>query len=177
VSKSKKRKRREAMEMKDKEIIAARPEWREPWLIQRLDVRDSKYGKNDIDRCFSFHYMGSAEFEFGALPKALREMREAPDLNPEPIRITFTFQGKAARAWYVGIVNEQILFYARSLLEDQTGTRDKFRLKEATRMRDAFTEGEDGYGIPDGWWVIDQPVPWLLFKKKEHAKLWLEKMR
>lgn len=71
-------------------------DWSEPWLIQRLkkpfgDGRDlgarifafgcglrdgglSKEAMNILQEIFTFDYMGSAEFEFGAVPDALRSM-------------------------------------------------------------------------------------------------------
>ncbi len=47
----------------------------EPWLIQRGKFKGIK--KKDIvgiDSLVRFDYMGSAEFEFGALPRSLRRM-------------------------------------------------------------------------------------------------------
>src|SRR5690349_6592813 len=50
-----------------------------PYLIQRVHRRKTRdtNAKGEIDAVFSFDYMGSSEFEFGALPKALKAMREA----------------------------------------------------------------------------------------------------
>ncbi len=44
-----------------------------PWLIQRgtFQRRENKIG---IDRIISFDYMGSAEFEFGALPESFERI-------------------------------------------------------------------------------------------------------
>lgn len=48
-------------------------------LIQRCSIRDPRFAgdRKGIDKLLSFDYMGSAEFEFGALPKAVRLLREA----------------------------------------------------------------------------------------------------
>ena len=48
------------------------------WLIQRGKFENREY-KTGIDSILSFDYMGSAEFEWGALPKSLGNIRE--DLN------------------------------------------------------------------------------------------------
>jgi hypothetical protein len=79
-------------------------DWHEPWLIQRLkkpfgDRRDvgarifafggglrdgglSKEAMDILQEIFSFDYMGSAEFEYGSVPKALRSMvASIPDLS------------------------------------------------------------------------------------------------
>lgn len=75
-------------------------DWEKPWLIQRLNrphawpeghfmkgkdnpfafgggLRDGGFGKKAMDLLrpiFSFDYMGSAEFELGAVPKAIQSM-------------------------------------------------------------------------------------------------------
>lgn len=58
---------------------------KKPYLVQRILKKDySAPGKKGVDALFSFDYMGSAEFEFGALPQALKRMREhAKDLKIE----------------------------------------------------------------------------------------------
>ena len=43
------------------------------WLIQRAKFEDRK--STGIDSILSFDYMGSAEFEWGALPKSLKFIR------------------------------------------------------------------------------------------------------
>ena len=46
-----------------------------PYLIQRAEFSDRSDGKG-IDSILAFDYMGSAEFEFGALPQSLKRIRE-----------------------------------------------------------------------------------------------------
>lgn len=45
------------------------------YLIQRAKFRNNP-NKKGIDQILSFNYMGSAEFEFGALPQSLKRIRE-----------------------------------------------------------------------------------------------------
>lgn len=45
-----------------------------PYLIQRAKFNYDPY-RNGIDSILSFDYMGSAEFEFGALPQSLKRIR------------------------------------------------------------------------------------------------------
>lgn len=48
-----------------------------PWLIQRAKFLPKQNpDKKGIDRILSFDYMGSAEFEFGALPASLKRIRD-----------------------------------------------------------------------------------------------------
>lgn len=46
-----------------------------PWLVQRGKLEDTTY-KKGFDAVVSLDYMGSAEFEFGEIPKALKRIRE-----------------------------------------------------------------------------------------------------
>lgn len=45
-----------------------------PYLIQRAKFNYDPHG-NGIDSILDFDYMGSAEFEFGALPQSLKRIR------------------------------------------------------------------------------------------------------
>lgn len=46
-----------------------------PWLIQRAKTKTDKASQIvGIDSLLSFDYMGAAEFEYGALPKALKAL-------------------------------------------------------------------------------------------------------
>lgn len=46
-----------------------------PYLVQRAKFND-RTDKRGIDNILQFDYMGSAEFEFGALPKSLENIRK-----------------------------------------------------------------------------------------------------
>lgn len=45
------------------------------WLVQRMTSKDS--GANGFDGLFALDYMGASEFEWGAIPKSLKEIRSA----------------------------------------------------------------------------------------------------
>lgn len=45
------------------------------YLVQRADFVERK-GRKGIDSILGFSYMGSAEYEFGALPESLKKIRE-----------------------------------------------------------------------------------------------------
>jgi hypothetical protein len=45
-----------------------------PYLVQRATIKDNEM-KTGIDSILLFDYMGSSEFEWGALPKSLKEIR------------------------------------------------------------------------------------------------------
>lgn len=148
---------------------------RTPYLIQRVDL--NKYPKDEavgVDAFFRFDYMGSAEFEYGALHKALKAMRaEASSYPPDPVKI----EDENGRViWFVG--PESRLDCARGIFADQSYDKREIRLKERTNMAYAYQPERDGDGerAPVGWRAIDQENPWLLFTEKEHASAWLARM-
>lgn len=164
------------------------------YLVQHVNVRKLGPGeelKKGIDGYFTFAYMGAAEFEFGALPGALKVMRSSK-ICKKPIEITSEI-GKSS-CWYVG--TEERAETARLFFEDQlkpSEDRVVRRLKEQTSIRRNFLgkaeyrennlRGDESRGFPkptdsdcfDGWWSIDHS-PFLLFRQKEHAALWLKNL-
>jgi hypothetical protein len=163
------------------------------YLVQRVKSkfiqRASKHLLPDpiptsIDYFFTMDYMGSAEFEYGALPAALKRMRAATMVS-EPKRIKVA--GKYL-CWYVGPEDEYTL--AKMLFIDQLGLSGDFtRLKERTCIRDNFVDERgpsdvkgisvssrfaktrDDYDWYDAWWAIEKTF--AIFKKKEDAETWL----
>ena len=137
-----------------------------PYLIQRMNA-ERRENRSGVDANFSMNYMGSSEFEWGALPEALRRMRAA---NPEawaPVKIE---SGKHV-AFFVGPV--EAIETARTIFADQLGARS-VHLKEGTRIKSSYDPGEK-YGKLDGWWAIDAaPAPWAIFKTEAHANLWID---
>lgn len=141
---------------------------RNVWLVQRIRRRDMSSAKG-IDALFTFDYMGSAEFEFGTLPQALKAMRAAKTERWRPEEIT---SGKF-RAYYLGA--SDMIDMAAELFQDQLKPIEKrHRLKELSYIRESYVDGELKAMQPfDGWWALD-PVPsFVLFRQKDHAEAWL----
>ena len=146
----------------------------EPWLVQRVKLNQSPNAKDKgVDAYFGFDYMGSAEFEFGALFKALKVMRENADAYGEPVRLK---DENGRVIWFVG--PEDKLAFATEFFADQSYDKREIRLKECSRMVDAYQPERPEYGerAPIGWWAIDQEIPWLLFVKKDDAREWLSRL-
>lgn len=158
-------------------------ELRLPYLVQRVSRRTFS-GGTGIDRHFTFDYMGSAEFEFGALPTALRQMRAARERMKiaEVLPPSQCVKGVAVeRLWFLG--DPSYLPQAMALLHDQLGVSPpKYRLKECTYMATAFRAGEGTRRQFDAWWALDtekherDSVPWLLFVRREDAEQWLKEL-
>lgn len=145
-----------------------------PTLVQRVKFRkEPSEHQKGIDRLFEFDYMGSSEFEWGALPATLRAMRAC---EPRKWNIETITVGKHV-AFYVGAPDS--LAVAKLLFEDQLKPREKrSRTKEATRISETYIDppASDKFAIRDkldGWWVIDGSPPFALFKDKKHAEAFL----
>ena len=142
-----------------------------PYLVQRVIVRDTRNESNKgLDQFFSFDYMGSAEFEFGTLPAAVKRQRASKDQIKEPRKIKI---GERV-CWYLGTENDYEA--AKAFFVDQL-TECKVYLKERTDIQRAYNV-VPSFSVSDvsAWLVVDEkhPTPWVLFKKKDAAKQWLK---
>lgn len=157
------------------------------FLVQRLEAR--KYGADrhkGIDRFFSMDYMGSSEFEWGALPKALKEMRAKDFEKHKPVLIKVTAEEveganerakghKPFKGYYLGppewvpFIRE---FFTRELRDNHS-----VALKESTFIAGAYGVSEyDRLGERVvGWWDITNH--WCLFKTEKHANQFLEGLK
>jgi len=152
-----------------------------PYLVQRVSRRESpRDTSKGVDKHFSFDYMGSAEFEFGALPEALKRMRVRVDrLNL--LKISSPQEG-VKRLWFLG--EPEYLPQAVALLRDQLGPQKTF-LKERTYMKDSMVAeplvGESRSRKFDAWWALDVQGEdhhnWLIFVQKADAQQWLKDLR
>lgn len=118
-----------------------------PYLIQRASFANRD--KNGIDSILHFDYMGSAEFEWGALPKSLKRIRENFD---DYIYLTFKIKDKSIRVFCKSDYKDLIEEYLIGLSER------KFRLKEISYF-DSYINQEgslkDDYHF---WWDIDNDI-------------------
>ena len=163
-----------------------------PRLVQRVLLRRvENAAAKGLDRFFSFDCMGSAEFEFGALPatvKLLRERKAADDVVG-PIEIA----GVARKtAWYVGPEDQQKVAKKLFIAELLYGDSDPMvrHIKDPTYMRNAYGVGDGLIArTPDGWLCVDAGYKlcvdagykksrergmWALFVRQESAEKWLE---
>lgn len=155
------------------------------WLIQRL--KENKYGSDNrkgIDKAFLMDYMGSAEFEFGALPSALKAMRARKDdiilekiELPRPKSEYAIRAQKTIKAYFVG--PKECLAGAMEFFADQVGPRN-MRFKESTYLADAYglcgkNEISNGLGRDIvGWWALAEVRPWAVLMTDDFARQWKE---
>lgn len=142
-----------------------------PYLVQRLQVRtfgaDQRKG---VDREFEMDYMGSAEFEFGSLPKSLREMRKLGDANQKSM-FEISFGKTTHTVFYYG--PSEHLEVAKDLFTDHLVCRygKKYPLKERSEIQDAFFNNDETKNETVAWWDIDNN--WIAFKSKKLRDKWI----
>jgi len=107
----------------------------ETWLIQRGNFENREH-KNGIDSILNFDYMGSSEFEWGALPKSLGNIRS--ELN-EYTYLDVPMQDKVITVFCKDSQKSDIKTYLTELAEN------KMRLKEFSAF-DSYIKN-DGYLI------------------------------
>lgn len=139
------------------------------WLVQRLErpiksrgpLRDNPFsfgggykngGLSDeamklLRDVFSFDYMGSAEFEFGALPKALQRIAKA-DLAAFTIDVDGHSVYVLAPAEWEAEVEARIREFAKDYGSDY------YRLKETTRLHAVLNDGPYTDRLA-GWLELD----------------------
>lgn len=134
-----------------------------PYLIQRAEFKAPDNNKRKgIDAILRFDYMGSAEFEFGALPASLKRIRA--DMNQytmfdyhflksdmmAPKQVTVFC--KANQKKFVPIILEKL-------------AKGSIHLKESCDLKDWVNPGLHPYQRNDFWWDIDKDF--MFWKKNE----------
>lgn len=144
-----------------------------PYLIQRIQDRyiPARPAKGPVDASFGFDYMGSAEFEFGTINKALKAMREyAAAHDPKEI-ILVKIEHNKNKCYFVG--PKSCLQMATDIFIDQLEDTRKFRFKEMTYIKQNYCEPKESWGKCVGWWAVDESInPWAFFVRDEDARAW-----
>ncbi|MCR4334327.1 MAG: hypothetical protein NUV47_01180 [Patescibacteria group bacterium] len=125
-----------------------------PYLIQRAKFQDN-FDKESIDSILGFDYMGSAEFEFGALSQSLKRIREqiseyrtfsavGVPLN-HPLNVSNDFK---ITIFCNGNNHKEICQAVKNLADN------KFHLKEYCDFSD-WIHSKKNYRNSDFWWDIE----------------------
>ena len=129
-----------------------------PYLVQRGEIRRPVAKNCRFSEAVELDYMGSAEFEFGALPKSLRELQtRVVDIkltvdnriteNESSLRVLHTFSP------------EEFEEYFKFLLRMRG---NDLRLKEATWFEAGRAPSR--HTVCDLWWDIQNHVMWSFDK-------------
>lgn len=132
------------------------------YLVQRMSSKkDAAPRGNGFDDYFELDYMGSSEFEWGAIPAALKSIRQHPAVVQEwPVTINgltrsvyFVGEKKALRDHVAGI----------EAWSERGDHRPPFWGKEWTNFPENFADTADEYARrTDAWWAIKDDVAWSL---------------
>jgi hypothetical protein len=126
-----------------------------------------------VDKDFAYDYMGSAEFEFGALGKSLKEMRVENSTEPYVIQ---SVKVEDHVAWYLGPLSRLDMaskFFTSEIPKASLAINHD--LKERSYIQETYS-GKEYYKKFIGWWCVDENRSFLLFLTEEHAKLFLKSL-
>lgn len=122
-----------------------------PYLIQRAQFKNENeltINRKGIDKLLSFDYMGSSEFEFGALPASLKRIRA--DIK-NYTQFQYSFKKHHAKVVTV-LCKKEEQEEVCNILEQIS--EQKIRLKEYCDLYD-FINDNYTYHYNDFWWDID----------------------
>lgn len=129
------------------------------WLVQRGYFRN--YPENiakGIDLILRFDYMGSSEFEFGALGQSLHRIRSVKDV----------YQFYNIKVPTNKILEKKIMIYCKSQdFEDVKNNilrfaKNEIRTKEWVGFERWLNTGDQ---TPDFWWDIDNDFMWWKYNE------------
>lgn len=126
----------------------------QPYLVQRAKVKDDVRHTKRISENIETDYMGSAEFEFGALPKSLRAIHaDLPLYHIIQVKEIKNDKNMPLIVWSK-IPFENLPEYVEHLKQMRLG---KLRLKESTHFDQDWAKNytRPEWRITDFWWDLD----------------------
>jgi len=140
-----------------------------PYLIQRCQFKNVKPGEiKGFDSVASCDYMGSSEFEFGALPASLRVITASLDeygIHESGLR-------NKDGEWLFLLCKSSDVNEIRRILNILKDSRQRiYRLKERMGLEDSLIKNrvEIGYRYMDLFWDIENH--WMCGFKKDNMHL------
>jgi len=121
-----------------------------PWLVQRATFKDRTH-REGVDSMLEFDYMGSAEYEFGAIGKSLKRIREnlrSYELHavcdPSPIPKSAQAAGIDERPLVKNVFGKKLMLWCRTDAYDSIVPHimelkaNRLRLKEPSYFEAQF---------------------------------------
>lgn len=126
------------------------------YLVQRCSVKPhvKVYENQKVSEYFELDYMGSAEFEFGAIPKSIRKMANKADLTTAQ----FKYKNQKGHSFTIHVVaSNKEMGDAFDEIKKLLNVIDAPRqLKEGNSFGRRVRE-EDGYDRKETlWWCVDE---------------------
>jgi hypothetical protein len=122
------------------------------WLVQRCTPKVKVYSNEKVSEYMSLDYMGSAEFEFGSIPKSIRKLGQK-----NLVQTQFKFKNRKGHDYTIHVLadhNEQgeAVDAIKAYLEGKNGAR---RLKEWIGLGD-IVDGNKSNTSDSLWWCVDE---------------------
>jgi len=127
-----------------------------PYLVQRCKF--AKREMSGIDSILSFDYMGSEEFEFGALPKSLGDIRG--DIGNYVYFDVKIIEGKVVTVFCPSKIKDKMKDVIEGL------AINKFMLKERCDLDIWLNDDKNSWYQSDCWWDLENN---FFFWKKNDA--------
>ena len=125
------------------------------FTTQRLRTRTFRDPGRGIDQFFECEFMGSAEFEYGALPTALKSFRDSTNLIVTEHGLTT--DGVTRPVFLVS----DLAVSAELGVELQNWLDANCPGQEASRFKRRFANGDDETGYETScWWSISDDAAW-----------------
>lgn len=138
------------------------------YLVQRLELRKTPAASaTGFDKYFALDYMGASEFEWGAVPKALKAMRAKPVSSQ---LLPVTINGRT-RDVYLVTHDGNHLDAAKGLHTWGEGAAHgrPFYGKEASHFDYQFAGIEYPYDDTTAWWSLEDDVAFALDEENANA--------
>ncbi len=135
---------------------------KKPYLIQRGIINNPLADHNArLSEAVDLEYMGSAEFEFGALPKSLRRIQQKANSWTKALIPDIQSGGSNLRL-FSALKPEELEVYSGYL--KSIYYEDDIRLKENARFTDPSKRCFKFSSEPDFWWDIENDIMWTFHK-------------
>lgn len=147
------------------------------WLVQRMNRGLMHEGPISTPEHLQADYMGSAEFEFGAVPKAFMSMK-AQHLTQRAITVnafeTETVLYVVAPVEQVSSLQQRFqAWFDGGLRSKENPYLDRVITRKGWRRGETMSD-EDFARLPIAWWALKEKI---FFSTEESiAKMWLDAM-
>jgi len=135
------------------------------WLIQRAHIGSPLAAETTrLSNAVSFDYMGSAEFEFGALPESLRRIEAQQKKGTALLDLAESMRdGDRPLRLHHGLSAEELSEYIETLRQLRDGPFGTVRLKERSEF--AIAERTGTFRRADFWWDLTNDVMFSFHKE------------
>lgn len=128
------------------------------YLVQRATIKvPLAFDKSTLTDSVRFDYMGSSEFEYGALPASLRRLQSNQKAITTFVAPIYDKKGRHLRILSYLSKEDINLYVGQLCLLRQGGIR--------TKERTEFSELPSMYDKTDFWWDIENDVMWSFHKE------------